>query len=71
MDESFLEAAERAAVTALEEARKKLRPPARPESFNGSCSECEESVPEQRVQLGYYRCVHCQTTIERKKRFVR
>lgn len=71
MDETFLEAAERAATTALEEARKRLQFPVRPESFDGSCDECGELVPEQRVQLGYYRCVHCQATIEKKQRFVR
>ena len=67
MDESFLEAAEQAALTALEEARKKLRPAPRPEGFDGTCA-CGAIIPAARVELGYFCCVPCQTATERAQR---
>lgn len=71
MDESFFEAAERAALSALEEARKKLRLPVRSESFDGKCIECGEDVPVARAALGYDHCIYCQTSKEQRSRLTR
>lgn len=38
-----------------------------PQDFDGDC-ECGEKIPEARVALGYYRCVSCQSTLEKRGR---
>lgn len=67
MDENFLETADsliRAGIDAGVE-RARARDP-RPIGFTGEC-ECGEEIDPRRVQLGYYRCLTCQTKREKRQ----
>ena len=68
MDEKFLEMAEEATSIEIREGigRARARAPM-PPGFDGSC-ECGENIPTARVSLGYYRCITCQTLLEKKGR---
>lgn len=65
MDENFVEQAERLAESEIQagiaRARIKDTPPP---DFDGDCA-CGEAIPPERVGLGYYRCIRCQTLLER------
>jgi hypothetical protein len=65
MDEKYLEYAEEHATAqvqcGIENARKRAGPPP---GFDGTCS-CGDSINPARVNLGYYRCLYCQTQQER------
>ena len=67
MDEYLLVGAEKFAEEAIqkgiERCRTKDGPPA---GFDGSC-ECGEDVDPRRIALGYYRCLDCQTRLERRR----
>lgn len=68
MSERFLEQAEelaRAEVDAAVARARTLRQ--RPVNFDGTC-ECGDEIPEERVDLGYYRCVGCQRLTEERAR---
>ena len=69
MDENFLEAAElaqavriAAGITQASNAKK-----IRPFDFVGYCY-CGEAVPQQRIELGYFVCVPCQSAAEKQQR---
>jgi RNA polymerase-binding transcription factor DksA len=66
MNDKFIEQAEASIMTGIEEkiAKAGLRAP-RPAGFNDMC-ECGQSIPLQRVQLGYYCCVPCQSRKEKQ-----
>jgi hypothetical protein len=67
MDEYLLVGAEKLAEEAIqagiEKCRAKDGPPA---GFDGSC-KCGEDVDPRRIALGYYRCLDCQTRLERRR----
>lgn len=69
MDEKYVEQAteltESIVVAGVATARIKQK---RPDAFDGSC-ECGEEIPEQRIALGYYNCVVCQSKQEGHGRF--
>lgn len=71
MDENFLERADELATQKIREgvAAAGVREPM-PPGFDGKC-ECGGLIPIPRVTLGYYRCVVCQSEIERRGRFYR
>lgn len=65
MDESYLDHAERIMQSQIDAGIAKTRkkePP--PPGFDGTC-ECEAAIPPQRIAMGYYRCVACQTQLEK------
>ena len=68
MDEKYFEVAESLSARAVEEAVRRIRnsKQERPMNFAGECS-CGEQVPEARIALGYYRCVTCQSRLERRR----
>lgn len=54
---------------ALAASRKAEKPPA---DFDGvHCTDCEGGIPLQRLELGKFRCVGCQTAFEKMKKFFR
>jgi RNA polymerase-binding transcription factor DksA len=69
MDEDFVERAEalaRAEVQAgIERARSRM---AQPPGFDGTC-ECGQEIHKQRILLGYYRCLDCQSHNEKRARY--
>jgi hypothetical protein len=66
MDENFLEVAEASTQHKIEIAldRARIRQ-TKPLGFDGICT-CGETIQEERIQLGYYRCLCCQSQLERK-----
>jgi RNA polymerase-binding transcription factor DksA len=45
---------------------------AAPKDFDGeSCMECGAGIVEKRLALGFWRCVECQTVIEKRSRSYR
>lgn len=71
MDEKNLEQAEELAASMIASgiARAGIKKK-RPEDFEGICPDCAiEEVPEERVALGYYNCVACQSKEEARGRF--
>lgn len=71
MNEKYLEGSEELVQNLTEwriaEARAKAGS-APPSGYDGTCPECEVVVPPQRVALGFYNCVDCQTEEERRGR---
>lgn len=71
MNEKYLEGSEELVAQLTEwriqKAQAELRVP-RPEDWDGECPDCGIAVPEQRVALGFYNCVDCQTELEKLKR---
>lgn len=66
MDEYLLVGAEKLAAEAIQAGIEKCRTKeGPPPGFDGSC-ECGEDVDPRRIALGYYRCLDCQTRIERR-----
>lgn len=67
MDEYLLVGAEKLAEEAvqkgIERCRTKDGPPT---GFDGSC-KCGEDIDPRRIALGYYRCLDCQTRLERRR----
>lgn len=71
MDEKTLESADALTTSTIasgiEAARIKQK---KPDGFDGTCQECgKEEVPAERVELGYYNCVTCQSNKEGRGRF--
>lgn len=68
MDETFVDAAEKSAnasiLAGIERARHKE---AAPPGFDGECV-CGNDIPTARVALGYYRCISCQSLMERRSK---
>jgi hypothetical protein len=68
MDEKYLEYAEALATAevqrGIDAARQRANPPP---DFDGTC-DCGEVINPARINLGYYRCLYCQTQLERKGR---
>ena len=69
MDENFLENAEELTRSMTERAiqacRNAVSEP--PKDFDGNCG-CGNSVPAARAALGYYRCIECQSSLEKRQR---
>lgn len=66
MDEYFLEGAEKVNEAIVREGIAKCSTKEKPPpQFDGTC-ECGEVIPEQRVALGYYRCLDCQKLREKR-----
>lgn len=40
----------------------------KPADFDGRC-ECDSEIPEARIRLGFYNCVHCQQALEGRRKF--
>lgn len=68
MDENFLETAEKLSQLAVDIAVGRVRSSnqERPKNFDGCC-ECGDDVPAERISLGYYRCITCQSATERMR----
>lgn len=67
MDEYLLVGAEKLAEEAIQQGIEKCRTrEERPPGFDGSCS-CGEDIDPRRIALGHYRCLDCQTRIERRR----
>ena len=67
MDEYLLVGAEKLAAEAIQAGIEKCRTKEDlPAGFDGSC-ECGEDIDPRRVALGHYRCLDCQTRIERRR----
>lgn len=67
MDENFLERADELNRSEIEAGIARARNNggrARPADFDGTCT-CGDEIPEARVALGYYRCVRCQSLLEK------
>lgn len=66
MDENFLERADELNRSEIEAgiARARNRQAVRPADFDGTCT-CGDDIDKARVALGYYRCVRCQTRLEK------
>jgi RNA polymerase-binding transcription factor DksA len=68
MDEKFLVGAEELQSAVVQHGIEKCRTKeATPSGFDGACG-CGEEIPSGRVALGYFRCLTCQTNIERAAR---
>lgn len=68
MDERYLQQAEE--LAAAEIAAGVHRAGIRelpPSGFDGAC-ECGDPIPQKRIDLGYYRCLECQSAREQKSR---
>lgn len=66
MDEKFLEqASDLANAEVLKGIAKARVVEAPPPGFSGVCA-CGDEIPEKRIALGYYRCVECQTSLEKR-----
>ena len=39
-----------------------------PEGFDGSCEECGNDIPPERIALKFYNCVECQRVLENRKK---
>jgi len=68
MDEKYLETAEALTSRAVDEAVARIRKNqhTKPDGFDGHC-DCGDAIPEARIALGYYRCVACQTRLEKRR----
>lgn len=68
MDEKFVELADAIQEAAIEAARARVtnQKQARPDDYEGDCTECGEEVPERRIALGFFNCVPCQERKERR-----
>ena len=73
MDESHLEMAERLENAAREhavyQAAAKNAPEKHPDFDGQHCVECDNEIPEQRLQMKKVRCVYCQTTLEKHRAY--
>lgn len=68
MDENFFERAEELARAEIEAGIARARRRAStPSGFDGFC-DCGNEIPSKRVELGYYRCLECQTKLEKTRR---
>lgn len=69
MDEQQYEMAERLALAEAQAGihKARLRLQRKPKGFDGYC-ECGEEIPSKRIKSGYYNCVVCQASIERKEK---
>lgn len=71
MDEKFLEHADDLIRTMTEKAIEAARQrDPMPDDFDGHC-DCGNSIPDQRVALGYYRCIDCQSSLEKAAKMKR
>lgn len=71
MDENFIERAEALTRAEVEHSLTRIRSTLqdkKPDFFDGSCEICGEPVPQRRSALGYYRCIDCQSRIEKMRR---
>lgn len=58
---------EQANADAVRRAMAAAKVPLPPASFDGEhCVECEDDLPAKRLEMGYFRCVPCQTLRERQ-----
>lgn len=71
MDERHLEQAERLTECLVTAGiSKAMTKQVRPVGFDGFCTACEiDEVPPERIDLGYYNCVACQSAKEGRGRF--
>jgi len=72
MDEKLLEMAEMLSASLVEEGirQAKANLPVQPESFDGLCIECGESIGTPRLRFGAVTCIECQEHLERQARFL-
>lgn len=71
LNDKTLEMAERIVSAAVEErvaqARALQRDNPKFASWDGeTCFDCGGDIPEERIEMGRVRCVHCQSVAERK-----
>ena len=67
MDEHYLIGAEKLAAEAIQQGIEKCRTKEKPpQGFVGIC-ECGEEIDPRRAALGYYRCLDCQSRLERRR----
>jgi ribosomal protein L37AE/L43A len=68
MDEKYLEGAEElvSKLTEWKIQEAQVRQP-RPENYDGRCPDCDEVVHPERIALGYFNCVDCQATLEKRR----
>lgn len=69
MDEKYLEMAGDSERSAIDAGIARVRSvvEVRPKDFDGTC-ECGEIIPQPRVTLGHFKCVECQSALERRGR---
>jgi len=69
MDEYQMEVADALSRAEIETGIDKARvQKPKPVGFDGHCG-CGNEVPEGRIKLGFYNCVHCQQTLEGRRKF--
>jgi RNA polymerase-binding transcription factor DksA len=72
MDEKYLEQADAFAENLVREGLEKNKTEQdKPENYDGFCPTCGDEVPEERIALGKYNCVPCQSAEEYRKKFRR
>lgn len=69
MDEKYVEQAGDLSISMIEEGIAKARlKQIRPTDFEGFCN-CGAEVPVERIDGGYFNCIHCQSAFERRGKF--
>jgi RNA polymerase-binding transcription factor DksA len=71
MDERHFEHAEELTRLERESSIARARAAARrvlPPDFDGLCTECEDTVPPERLALGASTCMMCQTRLELRRK---
>lgn len=53
---------------ALEAHKSKVAPETHPDFDGETCIDCGDDIPQIRLDMGRIRCVHCQETLEKKKK---
>lgn len=73
MDEKLLEMAEQLSASLVDEGIRKAKAslPTQPESFDGLCLECGESIGAPRLRFGAVTCIECQEHLELEARLLR
>ncbi len=67
MDEKFIEQAGVFADSLVAEALAKNKTEqVRPPDYDGHCPTCGDEVPQERIAIGKYNCVPCQSAAEHK-----
>lgn len=53
---------------ALQKAKAAMAPETHPDFDGETCVDCGEDIPKLRLTMGKVRCVHCQSSLERKSK---
>lgn len=69
MDERALAMADEADLLRIESEVRKItnRLPKQPPGFNGECVDCNDQIPQERIQFGAVTCVYCQEIREKTR----